>query len=560
MFSPKSATQPSNDYDLILIGSGIGALTIASLMAQMRGKRVLVLERHFTAGGFTHAFKRQKYHWDVGVHYVGAMAEGSPTRKLFDLITRNGVQWTKMPDRFEKFVYPNASLDVPSDKKRYIAELVRQFPQEEKAIRQYFRDTAKATSAYMMQVMRRSGSSLMNLMGWIYGIFNPARLSLTTQTYLDRHFQSPELKALLASQWGDYGLPPSLSPFALHSTIVNHYLEGGYYPVGGAGTIAASVQAIVEENGGRFLLNREVTRILIENGSAVGVRVRKVNNKEKDTFEEYYAPAIVSDAGAAATYLKLIPPEYSLPFRDDLSHFVQRYPPTTNVTLYLGLSADPRKLGFYGENHWLYSVLDHDRTYQQRGQWIEDVRPIQAYLSFPSLKDPEAENHTAEIVALADYNFFSTWREQAWRHRDRDYQSLKESIADALIAFVDRHYPGFAGMVAYKELSTPITNEHFTGHRGGGIYGLPFVSERFRSGNLAWTHPKTPLPGLYLTGADVCMLGVVGAMMGGMVALGNLPDGISIPQGFTAAMRSQQVPRSRSNTKQPKETRQTTIV
>ncbi|MBM9576208.1 NAD(P)-binding protein, partial [Leptospira sp. 201903070] len=46
-------------YDLILIGSGIGALTVASLMAQYRDKKVLILEQHFKAGGFTHVFKRE---------------------------------------------------------------------------------------------------------------------------------------------------------------------------------------------------------------------------------------------------------------------------------------------------------------------------------------------------------------------------------------------------------------------------------------------------------------------------------------------------------------------
>ena len=65
---PNSSTE--HHYDLILIGSGMGALTVASVMAQLRHKKVLVLERHFKAGGFTHDFKRQQFHWDVGLHYT----------------------------------------------------------------------------------------------------------------------------------------------------------------------------------------------------------------------------------------------------------------------------------------------------------------------------------------------------------------------------------------------------------------------------------------------------------------------------------------------------------
>lgn len=116
-------------------------------------------------------------------------------------------------------------------------------------------------------------------------------------------------------------------------------------------------------------------------------------------------------------------------------------------------------------------------------------------------------------------------------------------------SFVDQHYPGFAEIVEYHELSTPITNEHFTDHPNGGIYGLPFVGERFHWGNLAWTHPVTPLPGLYLTGADVCSLGIGGDMMGGVITLGNLPNGISIPQVFTTAARANRNQKSRLTSK-----------
>jgi monoamine oxidase len=60
-----------DEWDAIVIGSGIGGLGTAALLAKHGGKRVLVLERHYVAGGFTHTFHRPDYEWDVGVHYVG---------------------------------------------------------------------------------------------------------------------------------------------------------------------------------------------------------------------------------------------------------------------------------------------------------------------------------------------------------------------------------------------------------------------------------------------------------------------------------------------------------
>ncbi len=86
-------------FDAIVIGSGIGALAFAALMAKLRRWRVLVLERHFKIGGFTHTFSRPGgWTWDVGVHYVGEMAPGMNGRRLFDFITDGRVDWSPLPD------------------------------------------------------------------------------------------------------------------------------------------------------------------------------------------------------------------------------------------------------------------------------------------------------------------------------------------------------------------------------------------------------------------------------------------------------------------------------
>jgi phytoene dehydrogenase-like protein len=190
-------------YDLILIGSGMGALTIASLMAQLRGKRVLVLERHFKAGGFTHDFKRQQFHWDVGLHYVGQMGKGSSTRQLFDLVTQKGVEWHRMPEPFERFIYPGLTFDLYGKPKRFQADLIAQFPKEKRAIRRYLRDLPKAATALFLRNLRLNGNLLFKLMGYLGQLWSGIGLDLTTQEYLDRHFTNLQLKALLVSQWGD---------------------------------------------------------------------------------------------------------------------------------------------------------------------------------------------------------------------------------------------------------------------------------------------------------------------------------------------------------------------
>src|SRR5580700_5846421 len=88
-------------WDAIVIGSGIGGLAAAALLAKHAGKRVLVLERHYTAGGYTHVFKRTGYEWDVGVHYIGDIASSrSVFGRVFDTITDGKVAWERMGDPY----------------------------------------------------------------------------------------------------------------------------------------------------------------------------------------------------------------------------------------------------------------------------------------------------------------------------------------------------------------------------------------------------------------------------------------------------------------------------
>jgi phytoene dehydrogenase-like protein len=531
----------NNRYDIILIGSGMGALTVASLMAQLRGKRVLILERHFKAGGFTHVFKRQGYQWDPGLHYVGQMEEGSSPRNLFNLITGDRVQWKPMPEPFEKFVYPDFTFEVFGDPEQYKADLTQRFPEEESAIRQYFKDLSKGQAALFLYAAQQNAGLMFKLMAPLAKLWHGIDLGLTTQEYLDQHFQNPQLKALLASQWLDYGLPPEQSPFALHATIANHYLNGGYYPVGGSGTIASAVQKVVEAHGGEVLLNREVTEVLLDGGEAAGVRVRNLKAKDQ-AMEEYFAPVVVSNAGAYNTYLKFVPEWVPIPFRDQVKQFVQQHPPATNVSLYIGLSDAPRKLGFQGENYWIYETYDHAAVDRSKGTWIDQGQPLQMYLSFPSLKDPEATKPTAQVIAIADFTRFAPWNNQPWLHREADYQALKDRIQEILLNALEQHYPGFRAMVDYCELSTPITNQHFTDHPQGAIYGMPMVPERFAPENQPWTKVETPISGLYMTGSDIYMLGIVGTVMGGLLTTSRLPDGVSIPAAFMAAAKAKRTP------------------
>ena len=109
--SYKKNYQIADHYDTIIIGSGIGSLTTAVLLAK-RGQKVLVLERHYTAGGFTHIFKRKGYEWDVGIHYIGGMEKDhSVLKKIFDYITESKLKWADMGPVYDRIVIGEQTYD-----------------------------------------------------------------------------------------------------------------------------------------------------------------------------------------------------------------------------------------------------------------------------------------------------------------------------------------------------------------------------------------------------------------------------------------------------------------
>ena len=509
----------SEKYDVIIIGSGMGALTSASLLAQLEGKRILILERHFQAGGYTHAFKRKRqYEWDVGLHYVGGLGNSGDLRKIFDYITKGKLKWQQMPDPYDVFHYPEIKFGMVNGAENVKAALIERFPDEENNLKQYFRDVKRANNWFRQNEMKKNLPALLQSLS----NFLPNDQEFALQplsNYLGKNFNNKQLKAVLTSQWGDYGLPPAKAPFVIHALLTSHYFEGAYFPIGGAGRIYELIEPILENTGGKVLVNHKVEEILIQGNKAIGVRV--VNSREKDpsiAVKEYYADTIISGAGAHITYKELIPKSYPISFREKLNTFQDKNKTTAHLSLYLGLKDSPEKLGFKGENHWIFADYDHDAAFDKRNQWIKDKQPVMAYLSFPSLKNPEATGHTAEIITFADYEFFEKWRDQPWKKRDAEYKTLKSEIAASLLNFVNERFPGFTDLIDYQELSTPLTTEYMTGHHRGTIYGLSSVAERFDLSKSPWCQARTPIDNLFMTGTEASAWGIGGALFGGLLS------------------------------------------
>lgn len=486
-------------------------MTCAALLARL-GQRVLVLEHHYVPGGFTQTFTRKGWTWDVGVHAVGEVDERALLGKVLRDLTGHRLAWASLGPVYDTFDFPDFRIDFASDRKAFQDALQAAFPKERDAIAEYGRITREVAGAMRMYYLSRLISP------WAAPVTDRLiagrahrLLQETTEVVLSRFIKDERLRRVLTAQWGYYGSPPSRSSFAIHALVARHFQHGGYYPVGGSGRIAVELLQTVKEAGGATRIRADVDTLLVENGRAVGVRLRD--------GEELRARRVVSAIGAQATVLRLLPAaERQAPWAQSIAALRQS---PAHACLYLGFRGDIRKAGAGAANRWFYETWSGEAEAwhpDRPGNGREQDAPV-LYCSFPSLKDPlhdpgPRELHTGEVVTFVPDALTARFRDARWRRRGAEYEALKKDWTERLLAQFFRHMPALKPYVDWVELSTPATTHTFTRAPGGAIYGLEPTPDRYKS---RYLRPRTPVPGLFLAGGDMASVGVMGAMVGGLL-------------------------------------------
>jgi phytoene dehydrogenase-like protein len=497
-------------YDVLVVGSGIGGLTAAACLSKM-GKKVCVLEQHYTAGGFTHSYDRNGYEWDVGVHYIGDMgSEHTMGRRLFDHVTDGQLEWAAMDDHFDRVFLGEQHYDLVAGKAAYRDALVAAFPGEEKAIDRYLEYVRTARSAVRLHTLKKVAPTWM--MAWLRKQQQkiPAWVNRTTREVLESLTGNQELIAVLTTQWGDNGLPPAKSSFMIHSLIAQHYMHGGYYPVGGASRMAETIIPVIQASGGEVFTYASVEEILVDEKGARGVRMAD--------GKEIHAPVVISNAGVFNTFGKLLDP--ALPQQAAYRERLECVRPSmASICLYIGIEDTAENLGLPKTNFWVYPSEHYEKHLAEFDEDSGAEFPL-VYISFPSAKDPSFTQRypgraTIEIVAPGPHEWFEAWADKPWGKRGDDYAALKEELSQRLLAKLYEKLPHLEGRIDYYELSTSLSTDYFCRYSQGEIYGLDHDPQRFEQD---WLKPRTDIPGLYLAGQDVLTCGVVGAMVGGLLA------------------------------------------
>ena len=496
----------TTDYNAIIIGSGAGGLTAAVALAHA-GKKVLVLEQHDRPGGWTHSFTLSGYRFSPGVHYIGDLHEGGHLRDIYEgLGVSQHLTFCELnPDGYDHIIVGDKRVDFPRGKENLIERLESQFPHEAKGINSYFADLTNMMAS--VRSLADLSNPLKSAMS-IPTVFKWARAS--GADLINAHISDPVLRGVLAGQSGDHGLPPSQASAFMHAGITDHYLDGGYYPLGGAFTLPRAFVRALKRAGGEIRLQCRVKRILVEGRKVLGV--------ELDSGEEVRAGVVISNADPEVTFGQLIG-------KDKLSSRLKRKVDsvtysTSCLSLFFATDMDLRGAGLDSGNYWFYENEEVDKIYSDglTDAVLRDETPPGMFLTATTLKDPSkmhSGHHTCESFAFVGYEAFAKWAKTKYGARPTDYDAMKEDLAWRMVRGLEKHIPGLSKHIVYYSLGTPLTNEHYLNATRGNLYGID--KRPSQVGPWAFS-PRTEFDGLYLCGASTLSHGVAGVTQSGINA------------------------------------------
>ena len=302
----------------------------------------------------------------------------------------------------------------------------------------------------------------------------------------------------------------------IHAGLVNHYFNGGYFPRGGGFAIPRAFVRALKRAGGELRLETAVSRILIEDGRAVGV--------ELADGEQIRATAVISNADPEVTFGKLIGREH-LP-RKLLNKLDRVEYSGSCLSLFFAVDMDLRAAGLDSGNFWFYDHEDLNDLYRrgQTGHALESESLGAMFLTVTTLKDPSkmhGGHHTCEAFTFVGYDAFEAWAgEQSGTHT-ADYEALKEELSWKMFQMLEKRVPGISEHIVYWSLGTPLTNEHYINATRGNLYGIAKSKTQVGPGAFPI---QTAFPGLYMVGASTLSHGVAGVTSSGLAAARKILD------------------------------------
>jgi all-trans-retinol 13,14-reductase len=456
--NPLKVKQP-NEFDVIIVGSGIGGLSCGSILAK-KGYKVLVLEQHSQVGGYCSSYVRDGFTCSVGVEDVSGVNEPGMISRLLKTLELNKDDLFVLHTR--TYFIDDKKIILSGTKENFIEQIAKCYPLEEQTLKLF---VGQAQQAYEEYASSREKSPKLQptFFKW---------KSVTYQQKLDEFFKDADLKNLLSSLLGYIGgnaneMPASTALFG----CLQYFIYGGHYPKGGPQYFANTLKDVIEKNGGRVLTSCKIDQVLVKNNQVSGVYTGT---------QAYFSPIVVANVNAKTLFSQLVPKgAIDQSFIDAISQLKMS---KSVIAVTLGVDMD---LSFLTSK---VDVLDLDSKYSF----------VVSSNADPSL----APRGMATISFSTNASYKETPQEGT-----QEYTKYKEEKAQKCIARIEKIIPELSKHIIFKDILTPRSFERFTSMPEGAIYSFDQSIGNKRP------YFKTPLKGLYLASASTGFGGGVEAVV-----------------------------------------------
>ncbi len=475
---PTPEGQISPEFDVIVIGSGIGGLVTATQLAA-KGAKVLVLEKYLIPGGSAGYFEREGYRFDVGASMIFGFGKQGTTNLLTRALERVNMSLDTIADPVQIHYHLAAGLElkVHQDYEKFLQELTAHFPHEREGIRRFYDECWQVFTAlntmdllsleeprYLLRVFFQHPLACLRLVKY---------LPLNAGDIARRYIKDPKLLQFIDLECYCWSVVPAERTPMINAGMVfsdRHY-GGINYPSGGVGQIAQKLVEGLVKAGGKIIYKARVTKILIHRGKAVGVQLAN--------GQEYRSKRIVSNATRWDTFAQLLPPE-TIPTKE--KKWLLRYQKSPSFfSLHMGVEGK-----VFPPDTDCHHILLED------WQKMEEAEGT-IFVSIPTLLDPDLAPEGYHIL----HSFTPSWIEDWKGLSPQEYEEKKEKVAEGLIARLEKIFPGLDAGLDYLECGTPRTHRRFLG-RSDGTYG-PIPSRKL-AGLLGMPFNRTAIPRLYCVG------------------------------------------------------------
>lgn len=441
------------EYDVIIIGAGIGGLVCGSYLSKS-GLKVIIVEQHDKPGGYCTSFQRDNFQFDVGVHYLGGIKKRALGKILQELELDNATMF-KQFDPSDKIVFPDSETYIRANPLHTIHEFKKSFPNEKTNIEKFIK--------FILQKE-------------FFNIYKKCS-NINFKTLLDEYFQDFRLKRTFESLLYNIGISAEKAS-ALAATILyrDYLLDPGYYPVGGMQKFANTLANKFKEYGGNLLLKNRVKNILVKNNKVKGVVL--------ENGEKILSNFIVSNADAHLVFEHLLK-NCSCRERNKINDLI--ISPSLFV-LYVGIKEDLKNVTEETCNIWKFSSYDLHNYFSDLDKNLLKPELPFIMVSFPSAHDGLGNNvsrNTVQFFLYAPYKSEKFWK---------DY---KEILARKIIECTQSLFHNLKNCIELREIATPIDFHKYTLNKKGSAYGWASTVEQIRHSVFP---QKTSVENLYLAG------------------------------------------------------------